>query len=128
MDKIKRQIKQEVRSYNQVPATIMAVDTIVEAFGILEERIKQLSIQLMIERNNVELMNDRIKELEGKPQCCTEEKSKPETPSHYEREVPESESDPVSKEDEETKKGQTKKASKSGKANRRSAVKAKGSA
>jgi len=63
---------------NQIPGAGGApgvVQPIVAAFSILEERIKQLSIKLMIERENMTLMNDRIKELENKSCCKTEDES-----------------------------------------------------
>jgi hypothetical protein len=58
MEVLLRKIQQDVRSYNQFPATVDAVDSIVKAFGILERRIEQLSI--------------KVKELEEKP-CCKDE-------------------------------------------------------
>ncbi|MHC5062317.1 MAG: hypothetical protein ACYTFK_14785 [Planctomycetota bacterium] len=76
MDVLLRKIKQDVRSYNQFPATVDAVDSIVKAFGILEERIKQLSIQHMIDKENLALVMDRVKELENK-QCCKDPSEPP---------------------------------------------------
>jgi len=65
-------------SANQIPGAGGApgmVKAITEAFCILELRIKQLSIQLMIEKANMEIMTDRMKTLEDKPSCCREETS-----------------------------------------------------
>ena len=62
-----RKIKQTVRSYNQVPATIEVVDTMAEIFVILEERIQALSIKAMNQ-------SERINELENKS-CCKEDNS-----------------------------------------------------
>lgn len=73
MEVLLRKMKQQVRAYNQVSATVDAIDVAAQAFEVLESRIKQLSIQLMIDKENLVLAMDRIKELESKPSCCKDE-------------------------------------------------------
>jgi hypothetical protein len=74
MNELEKLYKDIAYGANQIPGAGGApgvVQPIIAAFSILEQRIEQLSIKVMIERENLTLALDRIKELENKP-CCKE--------------------------------------------------------